>query len=465
MWAVYRPIFRNRNLLLLMAGQVTSQIGNFIGYIAIMATLYQLTGSSLIVGTYLATQAVTSLVVGPVAGILVDRAPKRSIMIWSDLIRMAIVLLLPFATNVTQVLLIAVGKAAVAAFFVPAKTALIPSILEKEELSAGLSADQTISSFVQILGPALAGAIVGLLGVKPAFFLDAGTYLISILSLALMVLPAVALGERKAKGAQAGRGFWALLGEYRVVLQNRVYARLTLVKTLSQVGATAVNVVLLAYALDVLGLDNFGYGLIGTSLGAGILLGSTLNAPLARRIRPFTIMGLGAILIGGFLVAAAGVSHAWLAYLCMLGTGLGLGVYNVSFAVVFQTCVPAEQLGRAAAGGQVIDNLIGLVALGSGGLLADLFGVRPVLAGSSVLIVLSGLVGLMLARTAPATPGVESTPAPTETAAAGSQEPTQHPRIVRVGGKVHDQSGRAATAANAEDRGQNSIVIGYDGGD
>ncbi|HLN61155.1 MAG TPA: hypothetical protein VK464_06330, partial [Symbiobacteriaceae bacterium] len=115
MWAVYLPVLRNKRFLLLAAGQLTSQLGNFVGYIAVMALLYRLTGSSMVVGLYLGAQVVAGLVFGPLAGPLVDRMDKRRLMIASDLVRALLVLALPWAGAAWQVLAIAVAKAAVGA--------------------------------------------------------------------------------------------------------------------------------------------------------------------------------------------------------------------------------------------------------------------------------------------------------------------------------------------------------------
>jgi MFS family permease len=401
MWSIYAPLLRNRKFALLTAGQMTSQVGNFVGYVAVMAILYQLTGSSLLVGTYMGAQALAGLLVGPAAGAVVDRWDRRSIMIFSDLIRAVLVLALVFAHAAWQVLLVAMVKSVAASFFNPAKTALTPRIVGKEHLPAALSLEQTLQGTVQILGPVLGGLAVGIVGIRGAFAVDAATFLISCLSLLLFRVEPEAAG---VDGSQPGRSGQSLQGRagwlsgYRQVLADGLFARLALMRGLSLVGVWAMNVVLVAYAYETLGVGHFGYGILTSALGAGAILGSLSSSLLAKRGHPFGRMGAAAGVIAACIAGAGLARFPLLAYALFLGAGVGIGVYNVNFAVLLQTSVPDEYLGRAAAGMQVVDQLIILLSIAAGGVLADAFGVRTVLETGAVLIGSTGLIAVAATR-------------------------------------------------------------------
>ncbi len=457
MWSVYAPLLRNRKFRLLTAGQVTSQLGDFVGYIAVMAILYQLTGSSLLVGTYMGVQALAGLLVGPAAGAVVDRWDRRSIMIFSDLIRAVLVVMLVFVHAAWQVLLVAMFKSVATSLFNPAKTALTPRIVGKEHLPAALSLQQTLQGTVQILGPVLGGLAVGLLEIRGAFAVDAATFLISGLSLLLFRVEPEAAGANGSQPETAGqpdqsRAGW--LSGYRQVLANAVFARLALMRGLSLVGVWAINVVLVAYAYETLRAGHFGYGMLTSALGAGAILGSLSSSLLAKRGHPFGRMAAAAGVIATCIVGAGFARFPLLAYALFLGAGVGIGVYNVNFAVLLQTSVPDEYLGRAAAGMQVVDQLIILLSLAAGGVLADAFGVRIVLVIGAVLIGSTGLIAVVTKRIRAAA----ATPDAPGTAELGL-------RVKRVGVTVHDQTARCERAGVAAvvDKGENSIIIGYDG--
>jgi MFS family permease len=454
MWAVYLPVLRNKRFLLLAAGQLTSQLGNFVGYIAVMALLYRLTGSSMVVGLYLGAQVVAGLVFGPLAGPLVDRMDKRRLMIASDLVRALLVLALPWAGAAWQVLAIAVAKAAVGALFQPAKVAMVPRVLGRDELNAGISFEQTAGNLVQVLGPALGGVVVGFFGVATGFALAAATFLLSALALLLLRVDA---GTAEAEaGRPARQGWWS---GYREVAANGPFLRLVASKAVVLVGCQAVTVVLLAYALDVLHSGHGGFGLISTCLGAGAVAGSLLHAPVSRRVKPGAVMAGAALLVGLSVGLASQAVVPALGFLLFVGAGVGIGAYNASFAVTFQRRVPEQHLGKAAAGSQLVDNLIILAALAGGGLLADLLGVRLVMLAAGAVVVLGGLTGLAVGRVAAPQPEQGREPEQAAAAAEG------RPQVVRVRVAVSDYgpARQAAGARAAVDDGQNSISIGYDG--
>lgn len=464
MWSSYAPVLRNRQFLLLTAGQVTSQLGNYIGYIAVMALIYKLTGSSLLVATYMGAQAGMALLVGPLAGSVVDSRDKRTLMLVSDCLRGLLVLTLPFVTAAWQVILIAMLKSALATFFNPAKTALTPRILSKEQLSAAFSLEQLLGSIAQILGPAVGGILVSLIGIAGALWLDGATFFVSALSILMIRLgaPTAVSDEKGAMGQTNGWQDWVT--GYKALLANPVFTRLTAMKSCSLIGVWAVNVVLVAFAFQVLGNGNTGLGLISSCLGAGTVLGSFLNAPVARWMQPFGLMGVSGIVIGLLLGSTGFATAPWFAYGLFFAAGLLIAVYNINFAVQFQHAVPERLLGRAAACTQIIDNMIVLASLAVSGYLADAFGVRPIMITGGLMVSVAGLLALTAPGTVTAAAGGRSArqvdSQPRELCDAGDSAARSH--IVKPVVKVHDHAGRTVTAAMA-DGGENSIVIGYDG--
>ncbi len=261
-------------------------------------------------------------------------------------------------------------------------------------------------------------------------------------------------GEEAAAGGKA-KGLTGMLQGYRQILKDATFARLAIMRTFSLVGVWAANVVLVAFAYEILQVGHFGYGLLSSAIGAGTILGSLSSGWLSKRGQPFGRMAIAAGVIALCLSAGALAQSPIQAYAMFFLTGLGIGVYNVNAVLVLQTSVSNEYLGRAAAGMQIVDQLIVLLALGASGLVADAFGIRTVMVAGALIIGLSGLIGLVKRRTETAT---EQTSTPTA-------DSDQGLRVKRVDLTVHDSSRRGTRegVAAVMDEGENSIIIGYDG--
>ncbi|MEO8639839.1 MAG: MFS transporter, partial [Chloroflexota bacterium] len=208
----YLALVRNRNFSLLWVGQLVSFFGDRVHQVALGVLVLQ-RATPLDVGIVFAATAVPNVFLGPLAGALVDRWDRRTTMIACDLVRAGLVLLVPLVINVhiALVYLIALAVATVGLLFRPAKTAIVPLIVDEERLVTANSASSINETLADLIGYPVAAAIVaGLAGViGAAFVLDSATYVVSAVLIWGMVVPR----EELPSEPFSARAIWSEMAE------------------------------------------------------------------------------------------------------------------------------------------------------------------------------------------------------------------------------------------------------------
>src|SRR5438067_4462178 len=172
----------NRGFRFLWFGQVVSQMGDWFDTIAVYTIALTLTGSTRSVALIMVARFLPSVVMGPLSGVVADRFSRRTIMIASDIVRAVVVLGFLFIRRPDQMWLVyvlTVLQLAFSAFFEPAKTAAIPSIVSERELLSANAISSVTWSAMLTLGAALGGFVAGWFGTNAAFILDSLTFIAS----------------------------------------------------------------------------------------------------------------------------------------------------------------------------------------------------------------------------------------------------------------------------------------------
>src|SRR6266536_842044 len=189
----------NRAFRRLWYGQVVSQLGDWFDSIALFALLYRLTGSGQAVGALMVAQFLPATIVGLFAGVVVDRLPRKLVMIVTNLGSAALVLLFLLVRDPSQIwiiYLVTVLKMALVSFFAPARTAAIPNVTKRQELLAANAISGATWSAMLAIGAALGGLVAGTLGTDAAFMIDSGSFVLSALFIWAVPVHETHLGER-----------------------------------------------------------------------------------------------------------------------------------------------------------------------------------------------------------------------------------------------------------------------------
>lgn len=412
-----RLLGSNRTFRRVVLAHATSRSGDAFNTVALVVLVFRLTGSGLGVATTVVFEVLPVIFLGPIAGVLADRYPRRSVMVGADLLRAVLVALLVVAhEHVAVAYGVAFGVSLGTIFFNPAASSLVPDVVDDDELADANASLWTVAVVAQILLAPLAGGLVAWAGVGAAFTVNALSYLVSAL-----VLRGLDVAARPA--AVAVRG-WAVVREgLDVVRRSPLLSRLAVVQVLGSLSAGATSGLLVVLAAEELGVGPSGFGVLLACIGGGAALGPLV---LRRCVRPGDKRWLFGpyALRGGVDVALAAVSSPVIAGGALALYGVGTSTGMVSYQSTLQRVVPPAVRGRAFALYDVVWNGARLVSLGLGGVLADAVSVRSVYVGGGVLLLLAAAIGL----TAPFT-ATDGDAAATMTEAPRNAGPSADPAI------------------------------------
>jgi MFS family permease len=393
----------NGSFSALWAGQVISLFGDRVHQVALLFLVLHLTDSPAAVAAVLVVTTVPNLFLGPIAGAYVDRWDPREVMVVSDLLRAAVVLLIPIAavTNLLLVFPLVFLLTAVSIFFRPARVAVLTRVVDDDELLAANSAMWVGETMADVVGYPLAGLFVAFLGLSLplAFWIDAATYLVSaILIGAVVVRPlasraAAAAGRAQGILAQAREG-WRFLRREAVLLANTVQA------VAGQLMIGAVLALLPLYARDVIADDTFGpeavYSFLEAGIGLGNLVGGFAIGLLGSRVGLGRLVIAGYALTGGLVALLALSGSLGLAMGLIFGVGVGNLVFVIPSQTLFQQRTPAELLGRVIGLRYSLTFGAMTVGIAVAGLLGSMFGTGPVIGMFGLITLGAGLAGLLV---------------------------------------------------------------------
>ncbi len=394
----YASVARSPSYFPLWLGQLFSAFGDTLHYVALVILIYRLTGQGAAVAAMVVAEVVPVLLLGPVAGVVIDRFSRRGVLIGADVARAALALSLVWPLGPWHVYLVAAGLAAGGAFFNPTVQAVIPALTTEEQRLSANSVSWSTGRMVQIVGAAVAGGLVGLVGTGPAFILNAATFAASAFLVAKLRIPAHA-GQVDPR---VRRGLSGYLVDARAGLayarRDHFVSRLLPVQALASFATGATGALLVVLAERHLRLPPAGFAWLIGAIGVGALLGPLIpNAagadPKDARwlFVPYVVRGMGDVLI-------AVLAPLPVALLLLFIYGLGTSTGMVVFGTAIQTRVPDAVRGRVFTLLDATWSAARLLSLAVGGLAVDAIGVRPVFWVGGSLLALAGGLGLILLR-------------------------------------------------------------------
>ncbi len=392
----YADVVRSRSYFPLWLGQLFSAFGDTLHYIALVVLVFELTGRGLAVAGLVAAEIVPVLLLGPLAGVVIDRFSRKGVLIAADLLRAALVLTLLWPQGVWHAYMVAAGLASGNTFFNPTVQAVIPSLTSEEQRLAANSVAWSTGRLVQILASAFAGGLIALIGTDAAFAVNAATFVVSAALIARLRIPAHAgqLGAGTKRGlesyfADAGAGL-------SYALKDRFVSRLLGVQALASFATGATSAMLVVLAERHLGLEPEGFAWLIGAIGAGALVGPLIPNTLAPDYRnarwlfvPYVIRGVGDVLLAVFTPLPVALA---ILFVYGLNTSTGIVVFNSTV----QGTVPDRVRGRVFTLLDVTWNAMRLLSLGLGGLLVDAVGIQALFWAGGGLLALAGFLGLVL---------------------------------------------------------------------
>ncbi|MCY0876245.1 MAG: MFS transporter [Firmicutes bacterium] len=393
--APYPRLWKNRNYITLFIGQMLSSLGSNVYSFALLWDMKVMTNNTFLMSLVGIGWMLPQVILGPFAGVFVDRWNKRWTMFWSDAIRLiltAVVTALAFSHDLTPVVMIlsAFLLNAVGTLFGPASGALTPLLVGKEQLASANGLEQAAGPLSMMLGPAIAAGLIAWQGVPMAYAINALSFLISVATLFVIRVgepplvrqsfaPAVFFGEMR-EGLQTVRRIRLLMVLFPVAfLLNFLLA--------------PFDLYMVQFVTVALHRTQVALGELNSLFAVGMMTGALTVGVVSRYVRPGYLLA-GASL--GFSLAFFGLAcSSWLPAIVALSFCMGVcnSWINIPIVTMIQRVVPQAFLGRVFS---LMGSLFGAampLGLLLGGFLAHDIAIRDVLV---IIAVISSLLSVLL---------------------------------------------------------------------
>lgn len=392
---------KHRNFALLWTGGLISLIGNWILIAAMPFHIYAVTGSALATSGWLMAYIAPGVIFGSVAGVFVDRWDRKRTMVIASLMQAAIILVLLLAQTADTVWLIYVVafiEASLAQFFSPAENALLPSLVGEEHLMAANSLNSMNDNLARLVGPAIGGAFLGLVGLTSVVLLDAASYAIAAVLILLVNAPSHITTPTPSPSTGTG---WAQvwrdwLAGLKLVRHHRILAGIFTVVGIALLGDAIISAILVVFVQDTMGLSSVEFGWMMTARGIGGLLGGLLLAQLGRKFTPAQLISSGFVLSGLIIFITVSFPTLTVVLPALLIVGIPAIVSFVSVQTLLQQQTEDAFRGRVFGAFGTTITLLMLIGSGIGGALADRLGGAVLMGGSGIIYVLAGLLAVAL---------------------------------------------------------------------
>ena len=404
-----RDVLRIRDYRILWLGQLISEAGDGLTNLTLLLLVNALTGSTAALAGMAIVLAIPPLTIGLVAGTYVDRLDRRRIMLSSDLLRGVVVLgfiLVGSASNLWLLYILAFVQSAVGTFFTPARGAILPRLVPRDGLLAANSLAQATRVVSGIIGSALAGLIVGVIGTFwPAFILDSLTFFVSF-ALISRLPTAVGVIQATTHAAAGVRG--ALLVGLRTIGRSRVLSTTILTLAVAMLGLGAVNVLFVPFVVRVLHVGAVWLGPVELAQSASMILASGLIGVLARRLAPTTIVPVAMAGVAVTIIATGAVAEIWQLLALMFVIGWFVVPLQAALVTILQESTPDGERGRVMSVAQASMSAASVLSMGFAGIAGDAIGVREVLFAGGAITAAGCLVAVVGYRRQARVPAAEA---------------------------------------------------------
>lgn len=415
-------LLRQRNYGLLWFGQVISVAGDWVLNASLVFYVYAMTGSVLATGVMFMIATLPRLLLGSVAGVFVDRWDRWRTMIVSDLLRALLILVLLTVrspSSIWIVYLVALVETAIAQFFGPAKSALVPRIVTSEELIKANSLNSLGEEIGRLSGPAIGGLMLARLGLPSVVFFDVCSFLFSGAMLALMALPPGAGRPETTPDLPQSSGLTtpgpatviALMADVwrqwldglRVMRRNQVVASLLLVFAICMVGEGLLEVLFVPWVKEVMAGDSAMFGWMMSAQAVGSIAGGLILAAAGKRRATHRLLILGAAGWGLIDLAIFNVRWLPLSLALFVLVGLPIAAMFVATSTIIQHEVADAYRGRAFGALATTGALTTLGGMAIASAIGQRAGIVPMLNLACLAVLAGAVVGWVLLIARPTT--------------------------------------------------------------
>jgi MFS family permease len=382
---------RHRNFRLFFGGQSISLIGTWMTRVATSWLVYRLTQSPLLLGIVGFAGQIPTFILAPLAGVIVDRIDRRTLLVWTQALAMVQSLVLAFLTlthriTIPEILALSIMQGFINAFDMPGRQSFMVKMVEdRTDLSNAIAINSSMVNAARLIGPSLAGMLIAVSSEGWCFLVDGVSYIAVIVSLLMMRLsPSMEQRATTTMVVQLREG-WAY-----VVHSAPIRTILLLFALISLMGWPYM-VLMPVFAAQVLHGGPHTLGFLMGAAGVGSLT-SALALVLRRSVRGLTrVIPIASALFGAGLICFGLSRVLWLSMVLMLVTGFGMMQGVTASNTILQTLVDEKMRGRVMS--YYTMAFVGMAPFGSllAGTMAHVIGAPRTVMVSGVACILGSL--------------------------------------------------------------------------
>lgn len=395
-----RSPLRQRNFGLVWASSFVSDAGDWLLMIALPLFAFAVTGSALGASTVFIAELIPALVLGSFLGVLVDRWDHRRTMIVVNLLQGLFLLPLLFATaeHIWIVYLVAAVEACLAALFNPARQALVPRLVGSEQLGTGNALMAVSENLARLIGAPLGGLAFATVGLPGVVVVDAATYLVSAVLVALSG-PLQSAGEHADGPLPRIHFLRQWVDGLSTIRRTRPLGTIAVITFLGQFAQGIFLVLFIVYVVEQLGAGDTAVGVLRGVQAIGGVAGGLLVGALIRRLSPRTLVGWGYVLFGVISMVTWNLYSVTTALWVYVGLFIVVGIPAVATSAgtitIVQKVTPPDALGRVVASMETLGGASQGLGLLAAGLLVAHLDVVAILNGQATVYIICGVIGLI----------------------------------------------------------------------
>ena len=414
-----KTILRHKPFRTLWLAQFVSVFGDFLALFGVISLItFRWHGTAVQVTTVTIAYILPLAIIGPVAGVFVDHWNVKRLMIASDLMRAALILMLVFVHDVTQISIIFLVMSTVSSFFLPAQSVTIRTVVPQEGLLAANAMMAQAFYLVRLLSPAAAGALVAWLTEKSCFYLDVVSFVFSAAMISGLVVLRPARSQEEKTVRSLTRDF---LAGNKFIFTHAGLAFVFIAMAVAMFVLSSFSPLISIYIRDTLHAGTLMFGAISAMVGVGMIVGTQLITRLVGNRSKANVvlgglfsLGIGAALLGAF-------RNPPMAALSTFTMGLAIAFVWIPAQTMSQQETPPAMVGRVSSTFMSLISVSQVFGLLLSGYLAQRLGIRSVFLACAGALAFISAIGYLTMRGRHAAPEAAAAPANAQSSTA-SQE-------------------------------------------
>ncbi len=389
------PALQSRNYKLYFSGQLISLVGTWLQIIAQGWLVLKLTNSAYLIGLIAALSTLPSLLFTLFGGVIVDRFPKRKILLITQSCAMVLALILGILTilkviTIWQIGLLAFLLGLVAAVDAPARQAFVPEVVTKDQLPSAIALNSGAFNSARVIGPGIAGILIAIVGTGGAFIINGISYIAVIIALLNMRVKNIAKYKKQHPLIAIKEGL-------SYSFTHPLIRTLIILTGISSIFGWSYTTLMPFIAQNTFHLDATGMGSLYVATGLGALLATIFISVFSKKVSPVIFIIGGNMLFALNLILFSNTTHLHFALPLLFMAGFGLICQFATINTTIQSLVKDEFRGRVMS--IYVLMFLGLAPIGNFevGWLSEKWGTDFAMSFGAVIVFISGLT-IYLAR-------------------------------------------------------------------